>query len=177
MFLEKELEGHKMLEMEKMEEQNRVMKRMQRRLRDEELRILRGEQAMPGGRGEKAGGGKKELGMHKKFRLGLQGDPDSDDEDDGIDISRVGRGFDDDDDLADDNVSISDDDEEYGDNIDNDDDDDDNDGDLRRHDARPFAGRQRTAHRCGRSPLAANGERPARRAAARPNAAQECRES
>ena len=137
MFLEKELEGHKMLEMEKMEEQNRVMKRMQRRLRDEELRILRGEQAMPGGRGEKAGGGKKELGMHKKFRLGLQGDPDSDDEDDGIDISRVGRGFDDDDDLADDNVSISDDDEEYGDNIDNDDDDDDNDGDLRRHDARP----------------------------------------
>lgn len=149
-FLEKELEGHKMMEMEKMEEQNKVMKRMQRRLRDEEMRILRGEQQASGlgGRAGSGKGNRKNDFGYNKFHLqgdGSFGSDEDDEDDDGIDRSRVGRGVDgadDDVDIADDdNVSISDDDEDFGD-IDNDDDDasDDNeDVAMRGREPRPGA--------------------------------------
>ena len=43
-YLESELQKYHQAEMEKKEESDRALKRMQKRLREEELRILRGEQ-------------------------------------------------------------------------------------------------------------------------------------
>lgn len=47
-YLEYELDGYDKTEKEKLEENNRSLKRMQKRLREEELRLLRGEAGDPG---------------------------------------------------------------------------------------------------------------------------------
>merc|ERR1719198_636013 len=67
-FLEHELDLYNKQEKEKLEENDRSLKRMQKRLRDEELRILRGEQdsskhdADDGAAGDFGGGGGRGVG-------------------------------------------------------------------------------------------------------------------
>jgi len=73
-YLERELEQYNRHEQEKMEESDRMLKRMQKRLKDQELKMLRGTQEANGDSADFPDGGAADWGITSEDELDLSDD-------------------------------------------------------------------------------------------------------